>query len=241
MAVGRGSEEAGLLGGESITDGIPASVPAEPAKVEGDSGLGVTLVTARERRGISRADVATETRIPSHYLQMLESDDYSLISDQLYLLPFLRRYAAFLGLDGEEIGMRFVREVQRAEGAMSARMSEPLELPNGRAEARWTRVAAAAGIVTVMVVLYLIVAERHREVPPPPAALSAAPAAPSAALAPSDVAPSAASAQPAAAFVPGGSIAGAPSSTNASKQQAAPSAPATSAGRAAKPVRRDSR
>ena len=46
---------------------------------------------------------------------MIERSDYGLISDQLYLMPFLRRYAAFLDLDGEEVAMRFVREVQRAE------------------------------------------------------------------------------------------------------------------------------
>ena len=59
---------------------------------------------------------------------MIESSDYGLISDQLYLMPFLRRYAAFLNLDGEEVAMRFVREAQRAEVAAVPRMSEPLAL-----------------------------------------------------------------------------------------------------------------
>src|SRR5262249_28449362 len=150
--------------GDGGTKEVAAPTLTEPAKpgTDADTGLGATLVAARERRGKSCAEVAAEARIPSHYLQMLEGDDYGRISDQLYLLPFLRRYAAFLGLDGEEIGMRFVREVQRAENVVSTRMSEPLEFSDNRLEAQWIRIAAAAGIATVIVVLYFMVARHHR-------------------------------------------------------------------------------
>ena len=124
-------------------DAAPSSPSAEPSKAgaEGEPSLGRTLAAARERHGLSRADIVAETRIPAHYIEMIESSDYGLISDQLYLMPFLRRYAAFLNLDGEEVAMRFVREVQRAElAAVPPRMSEPLAL-HDRKRTPWGRVA----------------------------------------------------------------------------------------------------
>ncbi|MGA7763583.1 MAG: helix-turn-helix transcriptional regulator, partial [Candidatus Binataceae bacterium] len=167
-------------------DAAPSSSSAEAQKAGADSepSLGKTLAAARERRGVSRADVVAETRIPAHYLEMIESSDYGLISDQLYLMPFLRRYAAFLNLDGEEVAMRFVREVQRAEVAAVPRMSEPLAL-HDRKRAPWGRVAAVIIVLSAIVVLYIIASEHHRgefgfHQPSPPAA----PAAPNGAIPP---------------------------------------------------------
>lgn len=110
--------------------GQPNGAPAGPvvsaiAGKPSDPSLGSFLATTRERRGITRDGVVTETRIPAHYIGMIESDNYSAISDQLYLLPFIRRYADFLGLNSEEIAIRFVREVQRAESNV-VRISQPI-------------------------------------------------------------------------------------------------------------------
>ena len=60
---------------------------------------------------------------------MIETDSYDMISDRLYLVPFLRRYATFLGLDAEEVASRFVSTVQHAE-ANVVRISQ---------ESRWPR------------------------------------------------------------------------------------------------------
>ena len=167
----------------------PASSSSESSKAgaENEPSLGKTLTAARERRGVSRADVVAETRIPAHYLDMIENSDYGLISDQLYLMPFLRRYAAFLNLDGEEVAMRFVREVQRAEVAAAVpRMSEPLASYD-RKQLPWGRVAAVVIVLSAIVVLYIIASEHHhgelgfRKSSPP-----AEPAVPSGAVPPAD-------------------------------------------------------
>ncbi len=166
----------------SSNSGAP---PADSHKgsADGEPGLGKILTGARERRGVSRAQAVAETRIPAHYIDMIESSDYGLISDQLYLMPFLRRYAAFLKLDGEEIAMRFVREVQRAESmAATQRMSEPLETHDSH-RLPWGRIAAVVVVLSAIVVLYVIVSEHHRgefgfrRVPPAPAMAPAQPAA----------------------------------------------------------------
>jgi cytoskeleton protein RodZ len=163
MAAGQGSEKAVSSGGDSKTESGGGELSAEAAKsgAENEVGLGKMLAAAREKRGLSRADVVAETRIPGHYLKMIESSDYRLISDQLYLLPFVRRYSAFLGLDSEEVAMRFVREVQRADGAPPARMSERLMLADGK-RSHWGRLAAAAAVLVAVVVLYFLTARRYR-------------------------------------------------------------------------------
>src|SRR5262249_32441452 len=104
---------------------------------------------------------AAEAHVPSHYLKMLEAGDYSLISDPLYLLPFLRRYASFLALDPDELAMRFVRDAQGAENrpikSPAAAPSEPAKRRMGRS---WIPSVAVALIVPLA--RYLAGVGRHR-------------------------------------------------------------------------------
>jgi cytoskeleton protein RodZ len=140
----------------------PQNSPGAGAK---EPSLGKFLVETRNRRGLSTDDLIRQTRIPAHYVRMIESDDYGLISDQLYLLPFLRRYASFLGLDGEEIAMRFIREVQKAD-ANVARMAEPIPVQEPAATRRnWVAPAIAATTVAIVALGYLAISGRHRHVP----------------------------------------------------------------------------
>ncbi len=108
---------------------------------EAEKTLGQIIADARKRRGLSPEEASRETRIPPHYVKMIETDSGSLISDQLYLLPFIRRYASFLGLDAEEIASRFVHDVQRAETNV-VRMSRPIAMADrkGRGAGRWWRI-----------------------------------------------------------------------------------------------------
>jgi len=74
------------------------------------------LKRAREDRGISLKDVETETRVPTHYLQILEGEgDGRLLADVLYLIPFLRTYSLFLGLDPAVTVPQFIVAVQKGE------------------------------------------------------------------------------------------------------------------------------
>lgn len=117
-----------------VAETKPDNLLREPEK-----SLGQVIIEARKRRGLSPEEVVRETRIPAHYVKMIESDTGTLISDQLYLLPFLRRYATFLGLDAEEIASRFVHDVQRAETSVT-RMQEPIRMVDRGRGSRWTRV-----------------------------------------------------------------------------------------------------
>src|SRR5579864_1853095 len=77
--------------------------------------LGELMTATREKSGLTREQVAAETHIPAYYVRMIESDSHDAIPDQLYLLPFFRRYAIFLGLDEHMVVARFVRDFEKSE------------------------------------------------------------------------------------------------------------------------------
>jgi cytoskeleton protein RodZ len=106
-----------ILAAES---GVDSAAESEPS-------LGHLITESRERKGLTREQVATEAHLPPHYVKMIETDSYDMISDRLYLVPFLRRYATFLGLDAEEIASRFVSNVQHAE-ANVVRISQEITM-----------------------------------------------------------------------------------------------------------------
>lgn len=150
--------------GSGAANGATSRPGAEKAGAAAvaEQTLGQYLVAARERRGLKTEEVTAETRIPAHYLRMMETDDYDEISDQLYLVPFLRRYASFLELDQEEVAMRFVREVQRADSVPPARLDQPLSR-EPRKRRGWTGAMVVAGFLAVAVGLYLYESDRHRQ------------------------------------------------------------------------------
>ena len=155
---------------------------ADSAANGGDAepSLGHLITEARERKGLTRDQVATEAHLPAHYVKMIETDSYDMISDRLYLVPFLRRYATFLGLDAEEIASRFVSNVQHAE-ANVVRISQEITMVEKKPGSAG-RIAFAVMIVAVLVLLADFAWRRYEEheasVPAPiasPAATAPAP------------------------------------------------------------------
>jgi cytoskeletal protein RodZ len=90
---------------------------------------------------------------------MLEDNDYRRIADQLYLLPFLRKYAEFLDIDPDETAMRLLRDVQRVDNSPSVRLDEPLD---GRRYRRrnWSKPIIFGGLVAVIVGAYIVQSRR---------------------------------------------------------------------------------
>ena len=64
--------------------------------------LGETLRTARAEKRLKLAQVAERTKIPLERLQVLESDRYVDLPDDVYLKGAIRNYALFLGLNPTE-------------------------------------------------------------------------------------------------------------------------------------------
>ena len=155
-----------------------ADFGAEGAAAE--PSLGQVITEARERKGLTREQVATEAHLPPHYVKMIETDSYDMISDRLYLVPFLRRYASFLGLDAEEIASRFVSNVQHAE-ANVVRISQEITMVAKKPGAS-RRIAFAVMIAAIVVILADLVwrrfVEREAPLPAPVSAPAAAAPAP---------------------------------------------------------------
>ncbi len=71
--------------------------------------IGAVLAQRRRQKGLSLRDVEQATKIRTRYLEGLEREDYSLLPDAVYVQGFLKTYANFLGLDGEQLS-RELRE-----------------------------------------------------------------------------------------------------------------------------------
>jgi cytoskeleton protein RodZ len=65
------------------------------------------LKTERESRNLSLRDVFKSTRINERLLKAIEEDKYELLSSPVYVKGFLDTYARYLGLDPNDISLRY--------------------------------------------------------------------------------------------------------------------------------------
>ena len=65
--------------------------------------VGQKLKEAREQHNFSLEQVARDTHISKQYLEALETEQFSTIPGETYIIGFLRNYAEYLSLNPEEI------------------------------------------------------------------------------------------------------------------------------------------
>ncbi|MGC1376342.1 MAG: RodZ domain-containing protein [Anaerolineales bacterium] len=82
--------------------------------------IGQQLKQARESRGLSMKQVVQATRIRVHYLEAMETDDFSTLPSAAQARGFLRSYADFLGLNADDLISR-----QRNETGAIAEFTTP--------------------------------------------------------------------------------------------------------------------
>lgn len=75
--------------------GNPADIPA--------ASLGRALRDARERLGLSVADVAQQTKLAPRQIEALEADDFGHLPEMTFVRGFVRSYAKILHLDAGEL------------------------------------------------------------------------------------------------------------------------------------------
>lgn len=68
---------------------------------------GKILKEAREKKDISLREASQATKIGLNFLKALESDQYDVFPNLVYLRAFLKNYANFLDLDGEKMAREF--------------------------------------------------------------------------------------------------------------------------------------
>lgn len=101
-------------------------VGSDPAPEVTIPEVSLRLQHSREAKGLSLREAEAATRIPVHYLQLLEGKgDARLLADVLYLVPFLRTYALFLGLDPAEMTAQFIQYVHTKDDQVSELEEQP--------------------------------------------------------------------------------------------------------------------
>jgi len=123
--------------------------------------LGQQLRTARKRREMTITESSSRLRIREVYLKGLENGDWSNLPEEVYVLGFLRQYAALLGEDlHEDI------EMLKSGGYQLTKpftMPDPPIAPNKM----W---AMVAGILFVLLlILFNVVGNGEKDTPPPEA------------------------------------------------------------------------
>src|SRR3989338_8864504 len=79
----------------SALAGKSAAIPA--------ASLGSALREARERLGLSVADVANQIKFAPRQIEALEADDFQHLPEAAFLRGFIRSYAKILQLDGQAL------------------------------------------------------------------------------------------------------------------------------------------
>ncbi len=81
-----------------------------PQKMKTGGGIGALLRASRLRRGEEPEDIAATLRIRRVYIEAIEEDRFDDLPGHAYAVGFVRGYAEYLGLDGEDVIRRFKEE-----------------------------------------------------------------------------------------------------------------------------------
>ena len=73
--------------------------------------IGEALRKEREKQRLTIQDIEEGTSIRASYIQAIESGEYNKMPGRVYAKGFVKNYANFLKLDGEEFVKKFIEEV----------------------------------------------------------------------------------------------------------------------------------
>jgi cytoskeleton protein RodZ len=140
-----------------MDDGRQTPGPAEDK-------IGRVLERARKDRGLTLEEAEKATKIRRRYLEGLERDDYTVLPDAVYARGFLKTYANFLGLDGDELSEELrTRKKPRRERRLSyaapgsSEFDRPIISPGGVPGSERRKISGST-LVTVAVAALVIAA-----------------------------------------------------------------------------------
>jgi len=67
------------------------------------TSIGDTLRRERQRRNLDLPRIASELKISQRFLEAMEQDEFAKLPGGVFTKSFVRQYASFLGLDGDEM------------------------------------------------------------------------------------------------------------------------------------------
>ena len=125
--------------------------------------IGPILEKARMEKGLTLEEAEHATKIRKRYLSGLEREDYGVLPDAVYARGFLKTYANYLGLDGEELA-RELRDRRRPrrersgstyEAPAASEFERPLVNPGGLRNKERRRVSGTTIRALLVAVLAL--------------------------------------------------------------------------------------
>jgi len=130
----------------------------------GEAKIGRILEQRRKEKGLSLEEVEQATKIRKRYLDGLEREDYAVLPAGVYAQGFLKTYANYLGLDGEELSrqLKSRRRPRRERGinyntGPENGFEEPLIAPTGLQGTEKRRFPTSAVVTLLVAVLVLAV------------------------------------------------------------------------------------
>lgn len=136
-----------------------------PAADPENGSVGSLLRQLRESKAIALHDAAEATRISKNYLQALEEDRPDLLPSPVYLKGFVKTYAVWLGLRGEELDLLLARTT----------VSEPIDVAQassrgwaGFAQFNWQRLFLPAVLLGALIIstIFLVPPSSQRTAQP---------------------------------------------------------------------------
>jgi cytoskeleton protein RodZ len=131
----------------------------------GDAKIGETLERARKERGLTLDEVEHATKIRKRYLVGLEREDFGVLPDAVYARGFLKTYANYLGLDGEELARELKdRRKPRRDRAIAygapnkSDFDQPLINPGELSASQRRKSISGSTILTLLVALLALAA-----------------------------------------------------------------------------------
>ncbi|HJX39255.1 MAG TPA: RodZ domain-containing protein [Anaerolineae bacterium] len=109
--------------------------------------FGQLLREAREKKGLSFAQVEEDTRIRQALVEALEEEDFGKLPSGIYRKGLLRSYALYLGLDPNEVMSLYGGE--DAETGPMPKVAEGFEPPKGMAITSWLFIDLFLGLLIV--------------------------------------------------------------------------------------------
>jgi cytoskeletal protein RodZ len=115
--------------------------------------FGRWLSQERELRGLEADEVARQSKLGNTIITSLESGDPDRMPPKAYVFGYLRSYATVVGLDPDDVVLRWQEVVGPEEKAARARRPVPVQTVLG---------AAVAVVVAVLAALAIFGAPRER-------------------------------------------------------------------------------
>lgn len=100
---------------KTVAPEVATVAPVESSKPAGNRKVGDVLRLAREKQDKTLEGVSSVINIRIVQLKALESGDLSSLPGMIYAVGFLKSYANYLGLDGDELVRQFKLEHTEAE------------------------------------------------------------------------------------------------------------------------------